>query len=115
MFVERLIPMKKLVAVLYIAFSITLALGQTVSPREGTVSATNPLVDRLERLSKGFPPELAAPTNDRDTVKMSRSFCVYPSPDSRSLSIKPCPAVAWRLRLLPPLQKGMPATPNRRP
>src|ERR1700730_5530572 len=81
--------MKTFVALLYIAFANILLLGQTLGRDEANPPVRNPVVDRIERLAKAFPPELPAATNDRATVTPMRSYCVYPSPATRSLSIKP--------------------------
>ena len=101
--------MKKFVAALYVAFPTTLLLSQTVSPRGDAVSVRNPLVDRIERLSKRFRPELVAPTKDWYPANVSR-YCVYRSPDQKTLSIKPCQTTPRRFRLVPPLKEGAPAT-----
>jgi hypothetical protein len=107
--------MKTFVAILYIAFANVLLLGQIMSRDEANPPVRNPVADRLERLSKTFPPELAAPTKDRATVTPTRSHCVYPSPATRSLSIKPCPISPHKLRVVPPFEnivlKTKPATP----
>ena len=107
--------MKTFVAILYLAFASVLLLGQTLGRDGANPPVRNPAGDRLERLSKTFPPELAAATNDRATVKPTRSYCVYPSPATSSLSIKPCPASPHKLHVLPPFEnlvpKTKPATP----
>jgi len=101
--------MKKLIALLYLSFAAALSLGQTVNSGAGVGPATNPLVDRLERLSKRFPPELADPMKDWYPAKVSR-YCVYPSPDQKSFSIKPCQTTPRRFRLMPPLRDRGPAS-----
>ena len=90
--------MKTFVAILYIAFANVLLLGQMLSRDEATPPVRNPVVDRVERLSKTFPPELAASPKDPATVTPMRSYCVYPTPATRSLSIKPCPTGPHKLR-----------------
>jgi len=98
--------MKTFIAILYLAFASVLLLGQTPSRDEA---------NRLERLSKTFPPEMPAANNDRATVTPRRSYCVYPSPATTSLSIKPCPATVHKLQVIPPFEnivpKTKPATP----
>ena len=79
--------MKKLIAVLFIVIPAGLGFGQT-----------NPMADRVERLSKRFPPEVAAPASDRP--KLSRRYCVSPSLEKNSLTLKPCqPAHSYRYNL----------------
>ena len=102
--------MKTFVAILYIAFANVLLLGQTLSRDEANPPVTNPVVDRLERLSKKFPPELVAAIKDPATVSPMRSYCVYPSPTTRSLSIKPCPTSPYKLRAVPPFENLVPKT-----
>jgi len=79
--------MKKLIAVLFIVIPAGLGFGQT-----------NPMADRVERLSKRFPPEVAAPASDRP--KLSRRYCVSPSLEKNSLTVKPCQTPPRRLRLM---------------
>ena len=101
--------MKTFVAIPYIAFASVLLLGQTVTRDEANPPVRNPAVDRLERLSKTFPPELAA-TKDRATVTPTRSYCVHPGPTTGSLSIKPCLASPHKLHIVPPFAKVAPKT-----
>jgi hypothetical protein len=68
--------MRTFVAILCIAFANVLLLGQVPSRNEANPPVRNP-VDRLERLSKTFPPDIAA--KDRATETPMRSHCVYPS------------------------------------
>ena len=107
--------MKTFVAILYLAFASVLLLGQTLGRDGGNPPAGNPAVDRLERLSKTFPPDLAPATKDPPTVTPRRSYCVYPSPGATSFSIKPCPASPHKLHVVPPFKniapKTKPATP----
>src|SRR5262245_32955921 len=96
--------MKKFIpAILYAAIPSAFVLCQSISPSGGAVSVSNPL-DRFQRLSKRFPPEVIVPAKDRYPARLSRSYCVYPSPDKQSLSIKPCQTMPRKLRLVPPLQ-----------
>ena len=101
--------MKTFVVMLLIAFANVLLIGQTRGREEANPPARRPAADRLDRLSKGFPPELAAPTEDGATVSFKRSNCVYPSPATRSLSIKPCPINPHQLHIVAPFERG-PAT-----
>ena len=106
--------MKTFVAILYIAFANVLLLGQMLGRDAANPPVRNP-VERLERLSKTFPPELVVTTKDRATVTPMRSRCVYPGPATRSFSIKPCPISPHKLRAVPPFEnivpKTKPATP----
>ena len=101
--------MKKLIAVSYVAVPLAFSLGQTVNPGRDAVPTPNWLVERSERLSRRFPPDYAVPTIASYPATISRSYCVSPSPNKKSLSFKPCPTNN-RLRLVPPLQSGAPAT-----
>ena len=98
--------MKKIVALLYIAFANVLLLGQTLSP----TPLTNPLVNRFEWLSKRFPPTLVAPIKGPGGATLMRSSCVYPSLATRSLSIGPCRTSPRKLRLLTPFERTAPTT-----
>jgi hypothetical protein len=104
--------MKTFIAILCIAFANVLLLGQMPSRNEANPPARNP-VDRLTRLSKTFPPDIAA--KDRATEAPMRSRCVYPSPATSSLPIKPCLISPHKLRVVPPFEnivpKTKPATP----
>ena len=92
--------MKTLVGLLAIAFTTVLLPGQT---------RTTPAMDRIERMSKSFPPEMAATAKDSAAVKPSRSNCVYSSgPGSWSLSVKPC-QTSPKLQLFPAFKKSVPA------
>ena len=106
--------MKTFVAILYLALASVLLPGQTLSREGANPPVRNPAVDRLEWLSKTFPPELEATTKGRATVTPTR-FCAYSTPATRSLSIKPCPARPHKLRIVPPFEnvapKTKPATP----
>ena len=68
------------------------------------------MVDRLERLSKRFPPEVVVGITDPVALRPMRSYCVYPGVAGRSLSIKPCPKTRRKLRLLPQFEKIVPTT-----
>ncbi len=67
-------------------------------------------MDRLERLSKSFPPDLIGPIAAPSGATLSRSFCVYPLLDTKSLSVKPCRTDSRKLRLVPPFEKIAPLT-----
>ena len=49
--------MKTFVAILYLSFSSAVLLGQTPSRDEASPPVRNPVMDRLQRLSKTFPPD----------------------------------------------------------
>jgi hypothetical protein len=106
--------MKEFVALLYIAFANVLLLAQTRSG-EVTAPVTTPLVNRVEQLSKRFPPELIVPIASPGKATLLRSYCVYPALDTKSLSFKPCPTNSRRLRLAPSFENiappARPATP----
>ena len=102
--------MNKLVALLYIAFANAQLPGQTLSPGEATAPVTTPLVDRVEQLSKRFPPELIVPIAPAGTATLLRRYCVYPLLDTKSLSIKPCRKDSRKLRLVAPLENIVPPT-----
>ena len=101
--------MKTFIAILFVAFANVLLLGQMLSRDEANPPVRNP-VDRVERLSKTFPPELVAASKDKATVTPIRSHCVYPSPATGSLSIKPSPISPHKLRVVPPIENIMPKT-----
>ena len=86
--------MIKRMVVLCVLFLTALAWGQTA----GTT-------DRLERMPKKFPPELAAPQGDAHRAALSRRYCVSPAPEKNSLSIKPCQTAPRRFRLAPSLDR----------
>ena len=102
--------MKTLLAILSIASASALLLGQTPGRDSANPPMRNPLVDRIERLSKTFPPEMPAGTNYRAGITPARTNCVYPSPATRSLSIKPCPANPHKLHVVPPFKNVVPKT-----
>jgi hypothetical protein len=95
--------MKRLIVLLYIA---PFCLGQTAGRNPDAATMTN----RVDRLSRRFPPEVIAPAAS-PPKPFSGRFCAHPSADGKSLSVKPCGTPAYRLRLLPPPdKKGEPAT-----
>ncbi|MBZ5584160.1 MAG: hypothetical protein LAQ30_18500 [Acidobacteriia bacterium] len=102
--------MKTLVALLYMAFANLLMPGQTLRPDEANAPVRDPVVDRVQRLSKRFPPERIAAANDPGTVTPMRSYCVYPDLATKSLSIEACRPSPWILRLLPPFKNVVPTT-----
>jgi hypothetical protein len=93
--------MKMLVGLLTITFATVLLPGQT--------RPTNPAMDRLQRMSKGFPPEMAAGVRTSGAVRPSRSNCVYSSAGlgTWSLSVRPCQA-SPKLELFPAFEKSAP-------
>ena len=100
--------MKTLVVILYIAFANAPLPGQALGQNEANPSGRIPGTDRVERFSKAFPPEFAAPSETLTTVAPRRSYCVYPSPGTGSLAIKPCPAIPSHPRLIPALKNTAP-------
>ena len=102
--------MKTLVGLLAVAFTTVLLPGQTRTTPEADRPARIPGVDRVERLSKSFPPEMAAAVRDSVTVTPSRSNCIHssPGPGRWSLSVKPCQA-SPKLQLFPAFEKSAPA------
>ena len=104
--------MNKRAAFLCIAFANGLLLGQTSSPAEAAAPVITPRVNRLEQLSKRFPPEIVpAATPGRATLL--GPYCVYPSVGAPSLSFKPCRTESRKLRLVPPFESipGKPTPP----
>ena len=99
--------MKKLFAVLlYTALPAAVAFGQTVSRSGAAAPVTNPLVDRVERMSKWFPAEFVVPAHGQ--ARLSRSYCVYHTADN-SVTMKPCEPKARKVRLAPAFQTGLPS------
>ena len=102
----------KLLALLFTAASATVLLGQTWTPRTGAESnavniGTAP-EEQLRSLPKRFPPELLSTNADPNAAKLSHSYCVYTSLDTKSLSIKRCPPTPYRFRLVAPLKSVAP-------
>ena len=87
--------MKTFIAILYVAFANVLLLGQMLNRDEANPPVRNP-VDRVERLSKTFPPDLVVATKDRATVTPIRSHCVYPSLDFHSQYPDNASRYQWR-------------------
>jgi hypothetical protein len=98
--------MKKRIAVLFVAFPIAIAFGQTIRPAVDT--AADPWKIRLDRASKMFPPDLAAPKKRPIPTRLSRSYCVYPSPVKGALAFKPCQTTPRRLDLIPLFRTSAP-------
>jgi len=72
--------MNRLIGVLYFAFPAVLLLAQTSRPERGGYA-----------LPKKFPPEMRlSSVPSRHEVKLSHRYCVYPSPDRKSLLSKRC-------------------------
>jgi len=91
-------PMNKRMALLYIGFANVLLLGQTAT--------ATPPVDRVTQLSTRFRPELNVPLTPSATL--FESTCVYRSPDTKSLSVKPCVKDARKLPVMPPSERIAP-------
>ena len=94
--------MKRVVALFCAAFPSVVLLAQTSPagrPAVGPSSPGMPSVERLGALPKRFPPEMMAvpPTTAEKKVKLSRSYCVYPNSDRKSLSFKRCEPTPLRL------------------
>jgi hypothetical protein len=108
--------MKRVFGLLYVAFPAVLLLAQT-SPHEhpanGTSTLGTPSVEQLRSLQTKFPPEMfSSSTTGRLEVKLAHSYCVSPSPDRKSLSVKRCQPVPLGIRLVSPF----PATaPEKKP
>src|SRR5579871_6549007 len=95
---------------LCLAFPSAVLLGQTLRPDGGSVPAINAFVDRVERLSRSFLPEMGAPEDAWNQARTSRRYCVYLSPDKGSLTIKRCQTTPSRLRLITLQKNGAPAS-----
>jgi hypothetical protein len=108
---QRGSQMKKIVALLYIAFANFLLLGQSLSPRP----LTSPPVKRFEPLSMRLPPTLIAPIKDPGAATLMRSNCVYPALATRSVSIRPCGTSPRKLRLFPPFERIAPTPKPAKP
>jgi hypothetical protein len=100
--------MTKSVALLYVAFAGVVMLGQTLSPGKTNSPVGNREVNRLEQLSKRFPPEVVLPVKASGAAGLTQSYCVHPSLDSNSLSISPCRTSARKARLLPLFERVAP-------
>jgi hypothetical protein len=75
-------------------------------PADGMSTLGTPSVEQLASLSKRFPPEMMLSswkTGLRDG-KLAHSYCVYPSPDRKSLSVKRCESAPVRFRLVSPFE-----------
>jgi hypothetical protein len=94
--------MNKLLA-LSIAFANVLLFGQT--------PATTPRIERVDQMSKRFPPDLIAPAKSKGKATLSRPYCVSPSPGAKSLSFKPCRTDSRKLHIVPPFKTVPPAKP----
>jgi len=94
--------MKRVFALFCAAFPSIVLLAQT-SPAErpavGMSSTGMASVERLSAFPKRFPPEMMAGsrTTAGKNVKLSRSYCVHPNADRKSLSFKRCEPVPVRL------------------
>ena len=95
---------------LCLAFPASVLLGQSLPLDLGSVPVRNAFVDRVERLSRSFLPEMGAPVDAWSQARASRPYCVYASPDTGSLTIKRCPMTPRRFRLITLQKNGAPAT-----
>ena len=90
--------MNRFLVVLSLASANTLLLGQASNQSKTAVSTNNPLVERAERISKSFPPDVVV--QELPEPLLSRSYCATPVLETRSVSFRPCrkpartPAVA---------------------
>ena len=80
--------MKYRTAVLCVLLPTALAWSQT--PTRPNESPAN----RINRLSKAFPPEIVDSASEHKTLKPRQRNCTYLSPDRKTLSFKPCQAPA---------------------
>jgi hypothetical protein len=109
--------MKRVLGLLYIVFPAVLLWAQTARPERpanGTPTLGTPSVEQLRSLPTRFPPEMmfSSPTTSRLEVKLAHSYCVSPSSDRKSLSVKRCEPVPLGIRLVSPF----PATaPEKKP
>jgi len=90
------------------AFSVTVSSAQTSRPEHSVDGLPTPetiFVERLRSLPKSFPPEMtpSSQTNGRKALKPSRMY-LYPSPDGKSLSVKPWQSGLPGIRLVPPFK-----------
>jgi len=91
--------MRTVFALLCAAASASVLMGQTPTPI---------WEQRIERSQKSFKPELLS-VGLPSTAPLH--YCVQPSPDSRSMSIKRCPPQRRdQFRLIPPLKRNVPDT-----
>jgi hypothetical protein len=109
--------MKKVFGLLYLAFAAVLLLAQTSRPEHpanGTSPLGTPSVEQLRSVQKRFPPEMmfSSSTTGRLEVKLAHSYCVSPSLDRKSLSVKRCQLVPLGIRLVSPFQ---PTAPEKKP
>jgi hypothetical protein len=99
-------PMKRVFGLLY-AFPAVLLLARTSPPEhpaDDMSTLGTPSVEQLASLPKRFPPEmmLSSWTTGLREGKLAHSYCVYPTPDRKSLSVKRCESVPVRFRLVSP-------------
>jgi hypothetical protein len=83
---------------LYLAFASVLLVGQ--APGAGAGPAW-----RFEQLGKKYPELMPPPPRP---LGILQSRCVYPSPGTKTLEVKPCPANSRRPRLVPSLEDTVP-------
>ena len=97
--------MKRVFGLLYAAFPAVLLLAQTSRPEhpaDGMITLGTPSVEQLRSLPKRFPPDMML--SGRHEVKLAHSYCVFPSLDRKSLSVKRCESVPRGFRLVPPFE-----------
>jgi len=104
--------MERVFSLLY-ALPAVLLLAQASPPErpaDGMSTLGTPSVEQLASLSKRFPPEmmLSSWKTGLREGKLAQSYCVYPSPDRKSLSFKRCESVPLRFRLVSPFEVTAP-------
>lgn len=106
--------MKRQLGLLYVAFPAVLAMAQTSRPEhavDGIATLAKPPAEQIESLPKKFPPEIGAFSRapGRNEAKLTNTtYCVYPSLDRKSLSIRRCESVPQGFRLVSPLKGTAP-------
>ena len=97
--------MKAIFALLCGIVCATVLMGQTPTPT---------WEQRIDLYQRSFKPELVSvgpPSTALDRSKEPVHYCVQPSPDRKSMSIKRCPPQRReRFQLIPPLQRYVPDT-----
>ena len=84
-------------------------LGQTSAALTGSRTDTRSAwEEQLQSLPKMFLPELPSVSGDPITVKPKDSYCVYPAPDRKSISIRRCQPRGRQFRFVTPLENPTP-------
>ena len=91
--------MNRFLAALSLASVNTLLLGQASNPGRTDLPARNPLVERADRMSKSFPPEIVV--KELPGPGLARSYCATPALDTRTVSFRPCPKPARKVVVVP--------------